>query len=121
MERSRWLRPVLVAFTTIVLTACLSTGSPGDPGRTRTGRTDEPQSPHPRGGVAARPCPLIGPIVAALKGSKYEREWKRVEKDLEPTLRDIIDQDVTAREALASLDSDVLGPHRWPFRATWCG
>jgi hypothetical protein len=86
--------------------------APDDTG-TRTGSTEGSEVPHPRGGLAARPCPLIGPVVAVLRGSKHEREWKRVEKTLEPTLREIVNEGITSREALASLENDVLKPHKW--------
>lgn len=86
---------------------------PDDAGGTPTSRTEQPQEPHPRGAVAARPCLLIAPAVAAVRRSRYEREWQAVEKRLEPSLRAIVNEGVTSKEALASLDNDVLKPHKW--------
>jgi hypothetical protein len=88
----------------------MSAHAPGDPGPTRTGRTDAPPMPYPKGGVA---CPSSRSAAAA-KDDKFEREWDRIDAEYEQPLRDILAAgSIATTDAVASLDKDVLKPHNW--------
>ena len=108
MLTSRSVRVALIVCTTAVLTACMSSRTPGDPGPARTGRTDAPRLPQPKG----VPCPTSRSAADAGKDDRFEREWARIDAEYEQSLRDILSEG-TAMDILASLDKDVLKPHGW--------
>ena len=98
------------ACTTLVLGACVSSGAPHDPGRSRTGRTDAPQLPHARG---VKACPAPKAAADGSKSNQYDREWQRIEAEYEQPLRDVVNANTSAEYALATLDKEVLKPRKW--------
>jgi hypothetical protein len=84
--------------------------SPGGDARPRTGRTDAPSMPTSKGGVT---CPQARSGADAGKDDRFEREWARIDEEYEQSLRDILNEGVSAQDVLASLDKDVLKPHNW--------
>jgi len=106
---SRTVRLAVIACTATVLAACMSAPMPGDP-RTRTGRSDGPQLPQPKGGVQ---CPTSRSATAP-KDNRFEREWERIDAEYEQALQDILAEgNVSTTDALATLNKDVLKPRDW--------
>jgi hypothetical protein len=106
MLTSRSIRLVLLVCAATALAACMSSRAP-DPGPTRTGRTDAPRLPAPRG---VKNCPQP----SAEKPSQFEREWDRIDAEYEKPLRDILGEgSLSTTDALAALDKEVLKPHNW--------
>lgn len=106
---SNAIRCVAAALACAFLAACA-----GPRTSTSGGRVGKPpEGPQAMTKVRVGYCGLARPIVAAFRRSSLEKYWRAMEDEIEEPLRKVIESDHLARDALASLEHDVLKQHDW--------
>lgn len=79
----------------------------------RTGTYDERRGPGQIVRARVVSCALGKQVAQVFRTSPLERHWRRIEKDIEKPLREVVDAGYLARDALESLEGAVLKRHDW--------
>lgn len=79
----------------------------------RTGTEDDRRGPGQIARARVISCALGKQVAQVFRGSPLERHWRRIEKDIEKPLQEVVGAGYLARDAFESLKGAVLERHEW--------